>query len=328
MPRFLAAVVGSAMLVACGGSSTEPAASRRSSAVGEDPFERARCASGPVQTVVSRSGYFEGVTASPQGDIYTSDQTTLNVYRITPAGDAEVIAKLYDPPTDDSMFAGTFGLTFSPDGALWLVVYDYWADSRNHGIWRVARDGSSALAFPLAVEQAPLPNALVFDDRGNLYITESVVGTIWRVARGDDTARPWLQDPTLAPLSANGFGANGITFKSGMLYVANTDQGTIVRVPVDGRGDPGTPTILATGLEAPDGLTLGPWKDIYVALAFSGRLARVADDGTWDVVAETGLPLLTSAVFGAGSEHTTAYMVNVLSSLEVPMLVKVNVCVH
>lgn len=334
--RHLSALAG-ALLLACGGTSTGSWTQQSGVEAGApvtargaaDPFDRAACGTGPVVTVVSRPGYFEGVTASPQGDIYTSDQTTLNVYRITPAGMSEVIAHLYDPPDDTSNFAGTFGMTFSPDGTLWIVVYDYWEDSRNHGIWRVDRDGSSTLAYPLAVGDAPIPNALVFDDRGNLYITESATGTIWRVARGDSAARPWLQHEKLVgvpPPDGIGIGANGITFKNGALYVANSEQGTVVRIPVDGRGDPGAPTIFATGLDFPDGLGLGPWKDIYAILAFSGQLVRVADDGTSTVVAETGLPLTTSLVFGTGIEHTTAYIVNVLSSWEVPMLVKVDVC--
>lgn len=294
-----------------------------------EPFEQARCTTGPVRAVLTRPGFFEGVTASPDGDVYTSDQATLEVLRITPGGQVEVFAKLYDPPTSDSMFAGTFGMTYAHDGTLWIVGYDFWGDSRNHGLWTVGRDGAARLAVPLDVQVAPFPNALVFDDRGNLYVTESVTGTIWRVARGELVARPWLQHPLLEPVPVYGFGANGIAFKKGDLYVANTDQGTVVRVPIDAGGNPGTPAVFTSDLEAPDGVTLGPWKDLYVPLAFAGQLVRIADDGTWEVVAETGLPLTTSAVFGAGKEHSTAYVVSVNDPSnwnDVPMMVKVDVC--
>jgi len=291
------------------------------------PHDAVACTPGPVQAVVARPGYFEGLTASPSGDLYTSDQTTMNVWRFSADGTGEVIAHLYDPPDDTSMFAGTFGLDFSPDGALWIVVYDFWQDSRHHGIWRVGRDGAAALVYPLDVTVAPFPNALVFDPRGNLYVTESATGTIYRAARGDGALRPWLQHALLGPLpTAWGFGANGIAFRDSALYVANTDAGTIVRIPVDGHGDPGEPEVFASGLYAPDGVVVGPWKELYVPLAFTGQLVRVAHDGSWEVVAETGLALTTTAAFGAGAEHTTAYVVNVLSDWEVPMLVKVDVC--
>ncbi len=301
----------------------------RSCTTAVSPFERVGCTTGQVRAVRAGPGFFEGVTVSTDGDIYTSDQGTMDVYRITPQGDAEVIAHLYDPPTNDGMYAGTLGLTFSPDGALWIVLVDLWGDSRHHGIWRVARDGSSGLVIPFDVNAALFLNALTFDDRGNLYVTESTSGTIWKVARGERVAHPWLQHALLGPLpTMYGFGANGIVHKCGALYVVNTDQGTVVRVPIDERGAPGSPTVFASGLDAPDGLTAGPWNDLYVPLVFSGRLVRIAADGTWEVAAETGLPYTTSAIFGAGAERTTAYVVNFLSSPDVPMLVKVNLCVR
>jgi len=36
---------------------------------------------------------------------------------------------------------------------------------------------------------------------------------------------------------------------------------------------------------------------------FTGQLVRIADDGTWQVAAETGLPFTTSAAFGIGREQ-------------------------
>jgi sugar lactone lactonase YvrE len=297
-----------------------------------EPFDGARCTSGPVQVVLIRPGFYEGVTTSPRGDVYTSDQATTQVLRVTPEGRVEVVSKLYDPPTNDGMFSGTLGLTYAPDGTLWIISYDFWGDSRHHGIWTVSRDGSARLAVTMDVQVAPFPNGLVFDAWGNLYVTESVTGTIWRIARGERVARPWLQHPLLMPADPPlyGFGANGIAFKHGDLDVANTDQGTVVRVPVDAGGGPGTPTIFASGLDAPDGVTLGPWKDLYVPFALAGQLVRIGEDGTWRVVAETGLPLTTSVAFGAGRERSTAYIVNVNNDVStwdnVPMMVKVDVC--
>ena len=52
-----------------------------------------------------------------------------------------------------------------------------------------------------------LPNAMTFDARGNLYVTESlrftdtgVSGGVWRFAP-DGTSELWIEDPLLSPES-------------------------------------------------------------------------------------------------------------------------------
>ena len=86
-----------------------------------------------------------------------------------------------------------------------------------------------------------LPNGFAFDDRGNLYVTESFSmsatgygpGGIWVIPpRGE--ARVWLRDPLLTGIGLMGnppMGANGISSHHGDLFVTNTDKGLVVRNP-------------------------------------------------------------------------------------------------
>lgn len=287
-----------------------------------------RCDVGAVQPALDVPGLYEAIAAAPNGDVFVSDQATLDVLRITPAGEVAVVTRLYEPPNHTGDDVGTFGMTFAHDGALWIASYDF-LDGTHHGLYRVARDGSAELAVPMNVADALFPNGIVFDDRGNLYVTESIAGVVWRVARGERVARRWLEHELLAPLppgTAFGFGANGIAYNKGALYVANSDRGSIVKIPIDPRGDPGTPTVFADGLFSPDAVTLGPGKDVYVSDAFTGRLIRIADDGTWEVAALTGFqePANTGMVFGAGIDRFTAYVTNF--GFAVPGVVKVNLC--
>ncbi len=290
----------------------------------------AGCMPGPVRTVLQVDGWFEGIATAPNGDVFTSDQETFNVYRITPEGEVTLFAHLFDQDNPDAAYAGALGLTFGPDGALWLNMTD-WTETSRHGVYRVAMDGSFELAVPLDVNQTPAPNGLVFDDRGNLFITDCFMGSIWKVARGERVATLWLQHELLQPLTA--FGANGIAYKQGALYVANSDQGTVLRIPIDRHGAPGEPVVFASGMVdpdgntlAPDGITLGPGNDLYLTLAYAGQLVRLAEDGTWRVVADLGISLAASPTFGKGKDRFTAYVTNFGTDGTTPTVVKVNLC--
>ncbi len=63
------------------------------------------------------------------------------------------------------------------------------------------------------------PNGLALDPSHNLYVSDSILGAIWRIPPGGQ-AELWLQDESLAGLAElNPFpiGANGVTYLRGPL---------------------------------------------------------------------------------------------------------------
>ena len=234
------------------------------------------------------------------------------------------------------------GLAAAPDQALYAAM----SLGPDRGVYRI-RKGGPPERLP-GTEQILFANALAFDPRGNLYVTESFSGSmaefgpggIWRITPGGD-AEPWLRHELLTgipgmPPMPFPVGANGIAFYHGALYVVNTHQATIVRVGIASDGGPGEPEVWARLPEmgvslAPamgDGLALDVHGDIYVAVVSRNAILRFdADDRSASLVTALSVPggaLLdspASLAFGTGGgEQQNLFVTNLgmLSSMPIP----------
>ncbi|MCK7498215.1 MAG: SMP-30/gluconolactonase/LRE family protein [Comamonadaceae bacterium] len=114
------------------------------------------------------------------------------------------------------------------------------------------------------------PNALAFDGNGNVYISDSFQGTIWRKPLdGDDPLVAWVSHPLLTTTGVPPFGANGIAFNNAAtaLFVANTGNDSIVEdSPARRSGrDPGTPEVFVNSINGADGLIVDEDDNLWVA---------------------------------------------------------------
>jgi sugar lactone lactonase YvrE len=223
-------------------------------------------------------------------------------------------------------------------------------------VWRVHSDGFAELAVAIPPEGSlngqavgSVLNGLTFDDRGNLFVTDSPLGAIWKVSRCGGPAELWLQsdlliwkdDPT------GPFGANGIAYSRGALYVAVTDAGPgllpelrgsnypVVKVPIRRNGTAGTPRVFLTDVLVPDGLAADDEGNLYVVdfggLAFGpdfpdtgpARLLRVRPDGTEEVLASQGLENSASvAIKGRTAYVTDLYVQNAANVVKIDLCAK------
>jgi sugar lactone lactonase YvrE len=146
------------------------------------------------------------------------------------------------------------------------------------GVYRVDREGQIEL-LP-GSDQIVFANALAFDHRGTLYVTESYSGEppdygpggIWRIPRGGQ-AELWMRHELLTGFKVLAYpiGANGIAFYHGDLYVTNTFPGRVLRIPVWPDGRAGELEVWATLQEVPESPLAGP------------RIPVMADDVRLDV---------------------------------------------
>lgn len=130
-------------------------------------------------------------------------------------------------------------------------------------------------------------NALTFDVAGNVYVSDSFQGTIWKTGSGGGAATAWVTDPTLTTTGVPPFGANGLAFNKAetALFVANTGNDTVVRIPV-AAGTPGTPAVFVNSINGADGLILDEDENIWVAANQADEI--VVLDPTGRVIAKLG----------------------------------------
>lgn len=267
-------------------------------------------AADPVASFDPAAGEFpEGIAFDPQGNLYVSI-APLGEIRRREGNDWPVHARI-DPGTTG---LGVLGLAVDRCGTVYAAAP---TDAANwHGV--VAASPGGAVERLPGSEGIVFPNALAFDHHGNLYVTDSIGGAIWRVPR-EGSAELWLEHETLAGTGVlgNGFplGANGIAYFRGRLYVANTEKKQVVEIPIDATGAPGSPSV-AHAFEGPmdflDGISVDAAGNLYVLVTGANELVRIERSGGVTTVAGAaeGLNIPASLVFGTGRLSRTLFVTN------------------
>jgi len=125
-----------------------------------------------------------------------------------------------------------------------------------------------------------LPNDIAFDPEGNLYLTDSLQATIWRIPPGGGTPQVWFQDPVLV----TNFSVNGIRLSpdsTRIFFCVTSDSdpldpaftgGRIYSLPlVDAPTAADLQLFHQYNGEAPDGIVFGRSGNLYVMLAAPGN---------------------------------------------------------
>ena len=253
----------------------------------------------------------EGLAVDKTGNMYVSFTPIGKILQIAPDGERSLVATL---PTGGGF--GPTGLAVDAPGTLYAAVV---TDSQaTRGVYRIGRGGtvvrlpgSSAIMFA---------NGLAFDKRGNLYVTDSSRGAVWRFERGSGAAELWAQSPLLAGTGAFGLGfplgANGIAYRHGDLFVTNTEGAQLVRIPVRPDGSAGTARVVVqdASLFGADGLALDVHGNFFVAVSGQSTLLRIGAGGgavTTLATAADGLDFDSSLAFCTGrGDRKALFLVN------------------
>jgi DNA-binding beta-propeller fold protein YncE len=120
-----------------------------------------------------------------------------------------------------------------------------------------------------------------------VYISDSFQGIVWRTGPAGGPPTAWVDDALLRTTGVPPFGANGLGFNraGSSLFVANTGNDTVVRVPVT-NGVAGTPEVFVNSINGADGLMVDDADNLWVAANQADEI--VVLDPTGRVIAKLG----------------------------------------
>ena len=255
---------------------------------------------GPMEIDIARY-HPEGVAIAADGTAYIGSVTT---------GQVVTFADCSGAPTtfiaSGGAVVGAVGLLVdATNDVLWVCSSDFatGANPTVHGYDRTT--GALTASHPLP-GTGGFCNDMALDSAGNLLVTESFGGGIFRVAAGallsDNDAVSWFDDAAF-DVAAGQFGLNGITVIADAVYTVNYQTGDLYRVDMDGTGAAtGLTTItLDRALVNPDGLKALDADTLLVVEGGSATLSTVDITGDTGAVTEVTSTLdspTTVAVFG------------------------------
>jgi sugar lactone lactonase YvrE len=248
----------------------------------------------------------EGVAVDPNGDVWTGSApggggapaATAAICRLDRRGQVVDTIPL---AAGASGAVNVGGLYFAPGDGLYFTDFGDFGPGTNK---RVLRLDPATRAVTVIASDLVSPNALTRDLEGNLYVSDSALGTVFRIA--PDAARTrtvWKTDPLLlTDNAALPFGANGIAFDAArqFLYVAVTGEAAIVRIARNADGSAGAAALFASGaalggnaLAGADGIAFDDQGNLYVCANQANEI---------QVLSVSGTPQITQRYAGQGAD--------------------------
>jgi len=169
-----------------------------------------------------------------------------------------------------------------------LLVIDYGAAK----VLTVDHNTGASSVFMTVTGNHPGLDGMTFDAAGNLYVTDAHEGMIWKVGPAGGAGTVWVKSRLLKPTRPPpAIGANGLAFnnKQTALFVPNTANDTIVKIPVSGpQLEPGAPEVFVNRAGGgPDGIIIDEEDNLWIACNQSNEI-MVIEPTQGQVIAKLG----------------------------------------
>jgi sugar lactone lactonase YvrE len=219
-------------------------------------------------------------TGSPPSQLFTFDASGTLLKQVNITGSSQAMLGLaVIPGTTNALLVIDFG-------AHQVLVVDPTKENDN---------ASPCITLPKGSQADAGLNGITFDAAGNIYVSDSFQGIIWRFSPSESgkacgQASAWVgPDPLLLPSNKKPpqgvppFGANGIEFnKAGdTMFVCNTAMDWIVKIPTTGgkHGTPGTPEVFTNSINGCDGIAIDSSDNIWAAANQADEIVVVDPSG-------------------------------------------------
>jgi sugar lactone lactonase YvrE len=226
----------------------------------------------------------EGITADKHGNIYV---TTFDVTRPEPGGRLFVFnrhGELQRAVDIEDSTQFLLDLAFHPQSGALLVI-----DFGGKQVLKVnPHTGESSVFTTIPGGAAAGPNVLTFDKAGNVYISDSFQGIIWKTGPAGGAPVAWVTSAMLATTGVPPFGANGLAFnrKGDAMFVANTGNDQVIRIPVEQDGKAGAAEVFVNSVNGADGLIIDKHDNLWICANQADEI--VVLDKTGRVIAKLG----------------------------------------
>jgi hypothetical protein len=311
---LLTALGLSASIAACGGDLAPSGGSTVASSSGGSTSTSSAASSGGGETPelaylakfdAAKYELPEGLWVTPDSKTaYVGFAATGQIKSVSLADDK--VAEFATVPAPPANKGFVTGITQSAAGDLYVAAATLDPAVYKGAIYKVPVKGG-AVTTPFAADPTmTLPNGLVFDSDGSLFVTDSGLGAIFKISPDGQKVTNWITDPLLAGDSAATnpcksvlgipFGANGLALSNHAFYVANTDKASLIKIPIKADGTPGVAVAFSTSdpvtclpLQGADGITADVDGSIFVAGNGGNSLVHVGLDGQANVLSKGGL---------------------------------------
>ena len=170
-------------------------------------------------------------SATTVGHVCVINDVLVEIIAVPAGPGASAIGLLGELFEDGSLYVLDQADNLQPHGRILKI------DPHTHDVTTVA----SGMAFP---------NGMAEDRRGNIYVADSLLGTIFKLSKESSQLSVWFKDAALLSRNPNqNVGANDLAFdaEQHFLYVDNAGNRQVLRVPVDEDGGAGKIELFADG---------------------------------------------------------------------------------
>ena len=239
-------------------------------------------------TLPAGEAYPEGICVDRQGNVYV---VTVAANKPDTSGGTLLVFDPNGKHLRTVTIAGStpwlLDLRFHPHTGQLLVI-----DYKGAKVLSIDPMTGASSVFMTVTGNDPGLDGLTFDAAGNLYVTDAHEGIIWRVGKDGGAGTAWVKSPLLKPTRPPPpIGANGLAFNNEQtaLFVPNTANDTIVKIPVSGSPlEPGTPEVFVNRAGGgPDGIIIDEDDNLWIACNQSNEI-MVLEPKQGRVIAKLG----------------------------------------